>query len=82
MRDRKTKNTKSQAISETTAGRGFIVWMAAWALLTLSLFIFHGAHAHGTASGKVAHNDAAPGLVIEIPDSSLPTLPGPRKIGS
>ena len=80
MRDRKTSISKSQAISETTAGRGFIVWMAAWALLTLSLFVFHGTH--GTATGKLAHNAATTGQVIVNPDSPLATPAGPIRRGS
>jgi len=43
MHDFKPTVSRSQAARETAAGRGFVLWIAAWALLMLSLFIFHDA---------------------------------------
>lgn len=80
MHGRDSSISKIQAISETNAGRGFIVWMAAWALLTLALFVFHGANTN--TAGKVAHNQAAPGAVIANPDSTLPVFTGSIERGS
>jgi hypothetical protein len=34
--------SRSQAAREDTASRVFLFWIAAWAMLTLSLFAFHG----------------------------------------
>jgi hypothetical protein len=36
---------RTKAAREDTASRVFILWIAAWAVLTLSLFLFHGAGA-------------------------------------
>ena len=36
------KISRRQAAREATAGRGFLLWIAAYALLVVSLFAFNG----------------------------------------
>jgi hypothetical protein len=57
MQDRRTPTSRTRAAREDTAGRVFLFWIAAWAILTLSLFAFHGTGAQG-ASIEADHHAA------------------------
>jgi hypothetical protein len=50
MQNERSAISRGQAAREDTASRVFLFWIAAWALLTLSLFAFHGVGAR-TAPG-------------------------------
>jgi hypothetical protein len=42
MQDRKQPISRRQAAREAKAGRGFLLWIALYAILVVSLFAFNG----------------------------------------
>jgi hypothetical protein len=46
MHKRSFGAAQTQVAGEDAASRVFILWIAAWAVLTLSLFMFHGTGTH------------------------------------